>query len=175
MIIRFRRYFNAMKKKALYIVSSIILIFLTSLKRDDELKIDWQRITDKNYILKYVNVKYDSTSQEAINRRSRMYDIENDARVFSKNEVKLIKALISDTTNFSNEESENEEEICKSIYFKNAIVVLRNNELAGIINILCDEKLWVLEPKTEYGETILFNEKGIKLKDIILKDVKKPK
>lgn len=156
-------------KNTLYILCSIILISLTSLGQEDELNIDWQRITDKDFIVKFGQVEYDTTSQYAIDNRIKTLSIDDDAHIFSKLKVKQIKDLISDTTNFSEDD---EDEVCKTTKFTKAIVVMHRDNLVGVIFIGCNGKLLVLEPRTNGKELILLNEKGIKLKDKILNEIK---
>lgn len=147
-------------------IFSIILIGFSSVKPSDDLKIDWSRITDKDYIVTYVRVQYDSSSQYAIDTKSRIYNSNDGARVLSKASVKLIKELITNAVNFSDESIES---ICTSYQFSNAIVVTRNGEITGIINLACQQRVLVFEPNSKFGEALILNEKGLKLKNDILK------
>ena len=85
-------------------------------------------------------------------------------KLFSKNSVKLIKELLLDNTNYSNELVD---DVCKNNYFPYAIIVTRNHEIEGIINIGCQERVWSLEPKSKNGELLILNEKGLQLKEKI--------
>ena len=144
---------------------SIIFIFgLTSNKSNDDLKIDWQRITDKDYIVTYVRVQYDSSSQYAIDTKVRMYSIDEAIKIFSKTQVKIIRELLLDETNYSTNPVD---DMCKTYHFPYAIVVTRHHEVEGIINLGCQNNVWLLEPKTKSGELLILNEKGLKLKEKI--------
>lgn len=142
------------------------IMFFLSVCPADDLKMDWKRITDKDYMVTYVRVQYDSSSQYAIDTKVRIYSTNEVIKVFSKNSVKLIKDLLFDSTNYSTEQ---EDDMCKTNYFPYAIVVTRNHEIEGIINIGCQDKVWLLEPKSKNGELIILNEKGVKLKNDIFK------
>lgn len=155
-----------MPKLKLIIISLIILIGFSSLKPNDDLKMDWSRITDKDYIVTYVRVQYDSSSKYAIDTKVRMYTTNDAVKVFSKNSVKLIKELLLDNTNYS---TEPEDDVCKNNYFPYAIVVSRNHEVEGVINVGCQDRVWSLEPKSKNGELLILNEKGLKLKEKIFK------
>lgn len=146
------------------IIFSIILMGFSSVKPSDDLKIDWSRITDKDYIVTYVRVQYDSSSKYAIDTKARTYSTNDAVKVFSKNSVKLIKELILDNTNYS---TELEDDACKNNYFPYAIIVTRHHEIEGIINIGCQVRVWLLEPKSKNGELLILNEKGWKLKEKI--------
>lgn len=153
-----------MKYLLLFIISFTILIGFSSVKPIDDLKIDWSRITDKDYIVTYVRVQYDSSSKYAIDTKVRMYTTNDAVKVFSKNSVKLIKELLLDNTNYSNDPID---DMCKTNYFPYAIIVSRNHEVEGIINIGCQDRVWLLEPKSKNGELLILNEKGLKLKEKI--------
>lgn len=130
----------------------------------EQLNLDWDSITNKEYKLTLVKVQYDTTSQHAIESKSRSYQVEDDAYFFLEEHVKQIHELISDSTNFSNNSINN---FCKSFRFTNAILIIRNDEVRGIINMGCDGKVLVLEPKNKQNEVFLLNQKGIKLKNKI--------
>ena len=147
-------------------IFSIILIGFSSVKPNDDLKMDCPRITDKDYVVTYARVQYDSSSQYAIDTKSRIYNSNDGARVLSKASVKLIKELITNAVNFSDESIES---ICTSYQFSNAIVVTRNGEITGIINLACQQRVLVFEPNSKFGEALILNEKGLKLKNDILK------
>lgn len=147
-------------------IFSTILIGFSSVKPIDDLKMNWSRITDKDYVVTYVRVQYDSSSQYAIDTKQRIYNTNDGSRVLSKNSVKLIKELITNADNFSNERME---DVCKSYYFPNAIVVTRNGEVTGIINIGCQQRVLSFEPSAQYGEMLVLNEKGLKLKEELFK------
>ncbi len=153
-----------MKSIVVYIISVFFMFCLTSVKPSDDLKIDWSRITDKDYIVTYVRVQYDSSSQYAIDTKVRTYSTNEAVKLFSKNSVKLIKELLLDNTNYSTEQVE---DACKNNYFPYAIVVTRHHEIEGIINIGCKDRVWLLEPKLKNGELLILNEKGLKLKEKI--------
>lgn len=153
-----------MKYPFLNILLLFICIGFTSVKPNDDLKIDWSRITDKDYILTYVRVQYDSTSKYAIDTKVRMYSIDEAIKIFSKTQVKLIKDLLLDETNYSTDPTDDS---CKTNHFPYAIVVTRNHETEGIINLGCRNNVWLLEPKSKNGELLILNEKGLKLKEKI--------
>ncbi|MES2762265.1 MAG: hypothetical protein V4677_08660 [Bacteroidota bacterium] len=158
-----------MKVPVLYILLTAVVIAFTSVKPGDELKIDWKRITDKDYVVTYVKVVYDSSSQYAIDTKVKIYNTNDGARVFSKSSVKMLKELILNQANFTDEF---EEAACKPAYFPNAIVITRHGETEGIINIGCNEKLWNFEPKNNSAEALMLNEKGLKLKEEIFKSIR---
>ena len=155
-----------MKRTLFFIISLSILIGFTSVKPSDDLKMDWSRITDKDYVVTYVRVQYDSSSQYAIDTKQRIYNTNDGSRVFSKASVKLIKELITNKDNFSDERME---DVCKSFHFPNAIVVTRFGEITGIINIGCQQRVLSFEPSAKFGETLVLNEKGLKLKQELFK------
>lgn len=142
----------------------VILLGLSSVKPNDDLKIDWSRITDKDYIVTYVRVQYDSSSKYAIDTKVRMYTTNDAVKVFSKSSVKLMKELLLDNTNYSTDPVD---DVCKNNYFPYAIIVSRNHEVEGIINVGCHDRVWLLEPTSKNGELLILNEKGLKLKEKI--------
>ncbi|MBK6983589.1 MAG: hypothetical protein IPH32_01955 [Bacteroidetes bacterium] len=142
----------------------ILIVGFASVKPADDLKIDWSRITDKDYQVTYVRVQYDSSSKYAIDTKARMYSTNDVVKVFSKNSVKLIKELLLDQSNYS---TEKEDDACKNNYFPYAIIVSRHHEIEGIINIGCQDRVWLLEPKAKNGELLILNEKGLALKEKI--------
>lgn len=153
-----------MKSILIYPITAFILMFFTSVTPSDDLKIDWQRIADKDYIVTYVRVQYDSSSQYAIDTKVRMYSIDEAIKVFSKTQVKIIKELLLDETNYSTNPVD---DMCKTYHFPYAIVVTRHHDVEGIINLGCQNNVWLLEPKTKSGELLILNEKGLKLKEKI--------
>ena len=153
-----------MKSILIYLITAFTLMFFTSVTPSDDLKIDWQRITDKDYIVTYVRVQYDSSSQYAIDTKVRMYSIDEAIKIFSKTQVKIIRELLLDETNYSTNPVD---DICKTYHFPYAIVVTRHHEVEGIINLGCQNNVWLLEPKTKSGELLILNEKGLKLKEKI--------
>ncbi len=156
-----------MKPRALlFIIFPAILISFLSVKPSSDLTIDWTKITDKDYTVTYVKVQYDSSSQYAIDSKAKIYNTNGGSRVFSKSSVKLIKELITKPDNFSDEHIE---DICKPYYFPYAIVVTRHGEIEGIIHIGCGQRVLQFEPAAKFGETLVLNEKGSKLKEEIFK------
>lgn len=153
-----------MKHCICYIGLVLMFFVLTSVKPNDDLKIDWSRVTDKDYVVTYVRVQYDSSSKYAIDTKVRIYSTNDAIKVFPKNSVKLMKELILDPTNYS---TEPEDDACKNGYFPYAIVVTRHHEIEGIINIGCQDRVWLLEPKSKNGELLILNEKGQALKEKI--------
>lgn len=142
----------------------LIVVCFSSVKPSDDLKIDWSRITDPDYVVTYVRVQYDSSSKYAIDTKVRTYSTNDAIKVFPKNSVKLMKELLLDQSNYSTEQ---EDDACKNNYFPFAIVVTRDHEIEGIINIGCQGKVWLLEPKSKNGELLILNDKGLKLKEKI--------
>ena len=153
-----------MKYPFLNILLLFICIGFSSVKPSDDLKIDWSRITDKDYVVTYVRVQYDSSSKYSIDTKARMYSTNDAIKVFPKNPVKLMKELLLDQSNYSIEQ---EDDACKNNYFPYAIIVSRSHEIEGIINIGCQDGVWLLEPKSKNGELLILNEKGLKLKEKI--------
>lgn len=153
-----------MKSLWIYIAFSFILVLFLSASPADDLKIDWQRITDKDYIVTYVRVQYDSSSKYAIDTKVRTYSIDEAIKVFSKTQVKYIKELLLDESNYSTDIAD---DVCRTNYFPYAIVVTRHHEVEGIINVGCQNKVWLLEPKAKNGELLILNDKGLKLKEKI--------
>lgn len=153
-----------MKSFWIYIAFGFVFLMFSSLCPADDLKIDWQRITDKDYIVTYVRVQYDSSSKYAIDTKVRTYSIDEAIKVFSKTQVKYIKELLLDESNYSTDIAD---DICRTNYFPYAIVVTRHHEVEGIINVGCQNKVWLLEPKAKNGELLILNDKGLKLKEKI--------
>lgn len=143
-----------------YIFLVFILIVFLSVKPNDDLKMDWSRITDKDYLVTYVTVQHDSSSQYAIETNARIYNTNDNARLLSKNCVKLIKELITNDSYFHNEPIGN---ICDHYNFSHAFVVTQNGEIIGIINLACQKCVLVFEPDSKFGEALHLNNKGLKL------------
>ena len=154
-----------MKQGVYYILLLGILIGFTSVKPSHDLKMDWSRITDKDYIVTYVKVQHDSSSQYAIETNARIYNTNDNARLLTKNSVKLIKELITNDSYFNDEPVGN---ICDSYNFSHAFVVTQNGEIIGIINLACQKCVLVFEPDSKFGETLRLNGKGLKLLSDIL-------
>ncbi len=155
-----------MKQFLFYIITGLILLIFSSVSPANDLKMDWQKITDKDYVVTYLRVQYDSSSKYAIDTKVRIYNTNGAIKVFSKIQVKFIKELLIDDTNYSTDPTDDS---CKNNYFPYAIVVTRHHEIEGIINIGCQNNVWLLEPKAKHGELLILNEKGMKLKNEILK------
>ena len=155
-----------MKLAVLHILLSVIVIGFTSVKPTDDLKMDWQHITDKDYLVTYVRVRHDSSSKSAIDNNVRIYNTNDGARLLTKNSVKLIKELITNDSYFNTEPVGN---ICDSYNFSNAFVVTRDGETIGIIDLACQKSVLVFEPNSKFGETLYLNSKGLKLLSDILK------
>lgn len=153
-----------MKSFWIYIAFGFVLLLFLSIRPADDLKIDWQRITNKDYIVTYVRVQYDSSSKYAIDTKVRTYSIDEAIKVFSKTQVKYIKELLLDESNYSTDIAD---DVCRTNHFPYAIVVTRHHEVEGIINVGCQDKVWLLEPKTKNGELLILNDKGLKLKEKI--------
>ena len=156
---------SAMAKLKLIIIFFTILVGFSSVKPSDDLKMDWSRITDKDYTVTYVQVQHDSSSQYAIDTNERIYNTNDNARLLTKNSVKLIKELITNDSYFHKEPVGN---ICDSYNFSHAFVVTQNGETIGIINLACQKCVLVFEPDSKYGETLRLNDKGLKLLSDIL-------
>ena len=154
-----------MKPVLCFVLLLTILVGFSSVKPSDDLKMDWSRITDKDYTVTYVQVQHDSSSQYAIDTNERIYNTNDNARLLTKNSVKLIKELITSDSYFHNEPVGN---ICDSYNFSHAFVVTQNGETIGIINLACQKSVLVFEPDSKYGETLRLNDKGLKLLSDIL-------
>ena len=147
-------------------MTGLIPLIFSSVSPADDLKMDWQHITDKDYMVTYVKVQHDSSSQYAIENNARVYNSNDEARLLSKNSVKLIKKLISNSAYFNDEPVGNK---CDSYNFSHAFVVTRDGEITGIINLACQKCVLVFEPNSKLGEKLWLNEKGLKLLSEILK------
>ncbi|MES2514879.1 MAG: hypothetical protein V4580_12075 [Bacteroidota bacterium] len=158
-----------MKTPFLYALFAIFVMAFVAFKPAGDLQLDWKHITDKDYIVSYIKVQYDSSSQYAIDTKVKIYNTNEGARLLSKKSVKLLRDLMLNPANFGDERVE---DICKSDYIRNAIIVMRNGEVDGIINIGCDEKTWYFEPVSTHGSSAVLNQKGLKIKDELFKSIR---
>ena len=148
----------------------IVLCFgLTSVKPNDDLNVNWGRITDKDYVVKYVQIVYDTTTDEAIRSKAYSIDVDKNAKTLTKNNVKQLQKFISDSNNFGDEIEDPE---CGMTKFTNAFVVLRRDDMIGIIRLSCNGNYWVFEPKTKDIISVLVSEDGMKAKERIFSELK---
>ncbi|MBS1636870.1 MAG: hypothetical protein JST26_13215 [Bacteroidetes bacterium] len=146
----------------------VLLILLGSsviLKAQNTTGINWNRMTDKDYIARFVKVKYDSVSSTPF--VSKILELDS-AKVFSKREAQLIRLLLTDTTCYNTDSVPD-----RSVhFFPYAIVMTRHETYAGIIYLNKTMDIWALDPPGLFPDTIYLNKKGIVLKDSIMYEIK---
>jgi hypothetical protein len=158
-----------MRSCVFYIVSLFLIVFLSSLMQNEELTFNWKKIADSGYLVTYVKVITDSSSQYAIDTKVRLYNTNDRACILSKNNIKLLRDLILDRSNFN---AEDEAKKCIWEYAPYAIIVMRRNEIVGLIHIGCQGELWNFEPTCHSEEHLYLNEKGMRMKEKLFKTVR---
>lgn len=157
-----------MKNYIKIFVLLIICFGLTSVKTKHDLTVDWNKITEKEYVIKYVKITDDTTATKVTNGKKAFYYLDENAKKLSEKTVKLLQKFILNSNNFGDEIEDPE---CKMISVKNAFLVLRKGNLEGRINIACDGNFWVFEPKTKHVISVLVSEAGKKMKDKIFSEL----
>ena len=149
-------------------IFTILCLSLTSFESHHDFQLDWKRITDKDYIVKYTSVVYDTIHTKYLGAEAHDIGIDEHSKTLSKDQVRRLQALISKKENF--EEAFDPD--CDSARFTDAFVVLRANDVAGIVELSCRGNHWLFEPGTTGNVSLMISEKGIKLKDELLKELK---
>jgi hypothetical protein len=149
-------------------ITSVICLTLVSFRSGDDFQLDWKRITDKDYIVKYTSVVYDTIHTKYLGPKAHDISIDEHSKTLSKNQVRRLQTLISNKDNF--EEAFDPD--CDSAMFTHAFVVFRANDVAGIVELSCSGNHWLFEPGTTSKVSLMISEKGIKLKDELLKELK---
>ena len=155
-----------------YINILILITFffgLNSLKPNEDLSVNWKCITEKYYVVKYVKLNYDTTTVDAIKRKAHSFNLDLDAKTLPKSSVRQLQKFILDSDNFGDEIEDPE---CGMTRFTNAFIVLRRDDLVGIIRLSCNGNFWVFEPKNQDIISVLVSEKGMKTKESIFAELK---
>lgn len=156
-------------KRLSYIIILTTMCFVQFLVGQNvDLNINWKRISDKDYVVKYVRIQYDTTTTETIRTKAHSFDLDKDAKTLSKNNVKQLQKFIADSNNFGDEIQDPD---CGITKFTNAFVVIRRDNVVGIIRLSCDNNFWVFEPKTKDIVSVLVSPEGMVTKKKIFAEL----